>query len=905
MRKIIVFSFVGLLIKEMAKKRGLLLTFQGAKLSMGLLLILMGLIILPPNSHATKQTPPIEVELTFENPQQWLDSVEPLFLRVTPDIDIPYATIDIILPEGVHLINGDTFWSGSLNQGETTEMLIFVQIVETGRYSILANVRCYSSGYVLEEDFLFGRRAHLNMIVSDQEVRVSTDPFILMDLNKAETPEEKENILRLKGIEAPTPLPTPVDAPTLPKFLMPKEEDPSRTKEEPQVRNDIEARSTFRVEVSGRATYKDSVGGEHPIRYAKVQIIDVDVSFHDIMGEGYTNTDGRYSVVATGSDIDGSGPDIKVRVLAAIAGNAVASVGPDASIENIYSMESSTHDNYTDPTLNVPLTTGIPVPGSTTDSDEARIFSVLDAVVQVAVQAYGLRGNDFLPKIPVIFPSDATQYNPFDEPETIEVSRTDALDWDVIFHEYGHYLVHKGATSKFTDGEINCSYRPADGCVHPVDNTLLAFHPKDQAMRIAWREGWANFFAIAAQVEPSSSFFGIVLPNIPNAGDRIYHDTEDVTFTFDLETIADGDIRYTDAGKTKGRGGYAHEFSIEGALYDLIDADADSSSDSGARDIINVTPKVIWDFLNTGDWNNVGKVYSELKHQLLDNLEVLLQISEIFAMNNIAPELQLPANNSVISSTASPTFRWRANGDFSPKFQHNKFDLLISKDNFSSILMTKAGITTNEYTFSAAEWQSIVQAGAGGREYTWVVGGYNEEPPTIPAIGKKFQGFLSNAHKFRFTSPPARYRGAGSFRSQRSISWGSQGTIICDSSPSWEITLFADGTLKAEVLVTREAEFTGFGDDAEVICRDYPRRSPLRLSGTHSNGEFSIPYGGYPDPIKGTYNANSITIFPTWSYKVEIEFDDGTLEFFQSHSFTITKESNVVAQYPLENKILP
>ena len=335
------------------KKKGLMSMFQRLRV-LAFLLIFIGVIILPINSHATQPTSPIDVDIGFDNPNPELNSPETLSLRITSIRDIPGVTVDVLLPQEVRLIAGDTSLSGDLNKGETVEFSMVVEIVETGRFSITVNVLCSP-----DVPFVCSRRLHLNMIVTDDEVRASTKPFILMDLERTKTPEEREDLLRMPGIEVPTPFPPPTVPPTLPEFLI-LEEAPSITDKEHSERSDVEAIATIAtvtVTVSGKMTYYDSAGNEHPIRYAKVKVVDVDeygpvVEDYVDMGEGYTLADGTYQITATGGDI-GSGPDIRVIVYSAIVADLVAYVEAPSTIgDTKYSMESSTYTDYTATTLN-------------------------------------------------------------------------------------------------------------------------------------------------------------------------------------------------------------------------------------------------------------------------------------------------------------------------------------------------------------------------------------------------------------------------------------------------------------------------------------------------------------------------------------------------------------------------
>jgi hypothetical protein len=93
---------------------------------------------------------------------------------------------------------------------------------------------------------------------------------------------------------------------------------------------------------------------------------------------------------------------------------------------------------------------------------------------------------------------------------------------------------------------------------HSFDENLEDRLTKDEALRLAWGEGWPTYFAITAQIEMGMASF-----RIPNVGDTKCSDTEDVQLELDLAS-SDGD----------GSLGEDNEVSVMRVLYDLDQANS-------------------------------------------------------------------------------------------------------------------------------------------------------------------------------------------------------------------------------------------------------------------------------------------------------------------------------------------
>lgn len=677
--------------------------------------ILSAVMILPWQAGATTPTPPLTIQAAFDNPAPKLGGDEPLRVTLTTTKAYANLAIAVKLPGEVALVSGKPEWKGALNAGEKREIVLKVMLKTTGRYTIGVDAT-----FDPAESPLFSSSAiHLNIIAEENSVVASMDPFDLMDLKRAKTPSEKKRLRGLRGIETHTPAPTGTP-PEVPWFLQPADQ-----KEKPSAPAKPQSRvgDSISVRVFGVMKYKDTAGAEHPIRYAQVKVFDVDLVGEELMGEGNTLVDGTYSIDCYGGDI-GSGPDIVVRVYSAIMNDAVAMVGDTKTTP--YYMESAENTDFEGSTLGVSLTTGTPVRNSASDDVSARRFSVLDAALQFAAEALYLRDLNLMQKVPILYPVAGIGAFYVSSEAAIYIPRNAALDWDVIGHEYGHFLSDKGSSSRFDTSE---------GGAHDGSSTIPS-NGKAKGVRLAWSEGWATFFELMALINPTQTL--LARPNVPNAGDRIYQNTELNVITWDAETVGMGALGQ----------GYASETSVLSMLYDFCDADQDTSNDGLSKDIVNIAPKLIWKLLNTSNMDDVGKVYNALCATVGYDLATILYFSPLFAMNNIGPELDTPAEGTVVSSVLSPTFKWKANGDPNAGFAHDKFDLIIAKNNFTELAGIKENISATEYKFTDAEWMAIAAQSDDTGVFQWAVTGYNSANPRLPeaaGLGK----FVSNTQTIK------------------------------------------------------------------------------------------------------------------------------------------------------------
>ena len=313
--------------------------------------------------------------------------------------------------------------------------------------------------------------------------------------------------------------------------------------------------------VSGYIRWTDSVGNTHPAEGVTVQIYK---------GTGSYSSLSLYDTVTTSStgyyyssySYDATSPIIRIRVLSSgtnvnviSSGNAVYQYD-----SNIYGGSSNNEISYT----------------ASNTSYLGRSMSVHQALALANRYMYTLE-NSYMNSIDVKFPStDGTHYT--SSPKSIYIPYADAFDWDVIEHEYGHYVADVyGLIASFTGNNWH----------YYTKNLADEYHNKSKGISMAWNEGWATYFAINVQKQMNASSM-----NIPNVGDILYQDTVDQEIEYSIESKPN-EVEHW---------GEANETAVSAVLFDITDG-----INTNEADYISVPNASIWNVLK----NNSPKSLSE------------------------------------------------------------------------------------------------------------------------------------------------------------------------------------------------------------------------------------------------------------------------------------------------------
>lgn len=403
--------------------------------------------------------------------------------------------------------------------------------------------------------------------------------------------------------------------------------------------------------VHGTVLWTDSAGATHPVRKAPVQIFDQEAIVDDVLVTTVTTADdGTYSASFDNDDgLGQGGRDVYVRVQAA---------GPGFDIQQ-HIDSGVTADVADGSDLTVDLTAN-----NTADNNTA--FSVQAALVVGTEYLEGVRGSRFADYL-VDFPTADSTSNY--SGGKLHVLALDRWDWDVILHEYGHFVAD----------QLDIENNP--GGSHSFDENLSDRVGKDKGIRLAFGEGWPTYFGVSL-LQLRAAALGV-----PLVGDDRYQDTEDASIDVSLETA--------------GTLGEDNEVTNMGVLWDLYDSNADAGDKVALGDVS------IWNTLDAGNPTTLSAAY---KLFAPDDGANSNPVNCIFSELNVAPKLDGPAQVLSGATSPSPTLTWTAgNGG---GFKNDKF-VVEYRGATNEVLFTSPEIGDLTYTAPDADWKAVNERARG------------------------------------------------------------------------------------------------------------------------------------------------------------------------------------------------
>lgn len=325
--------------------------------------------------------------------------------------------------------------------------------------------------------------------------------------------------------------------------------------------------------------------------------------------------------------------------------------------------------------------------GNTTEAGQA--FSIHHALVAAGAYISSLNDNVIPGKIDVRFPT-TSRTSQFTRTNELHILLMDRWDWDIIHHEYAHYIAQVYGLSNSPGGSHN-----------PETNLSISKDSKDLGLRLAWGEGWPTFFAIAAQVQSGLASLGI-----PNVGDLGYQDTED------------SDLALTSLEALHGLG-EDNEVSVMTTLWDLVDADDDGES-------VTLSPKALHDLLKANKVTTLGALWSAVSG-IMNTPANKSQLGELFALNQVAPRVISPSNLS--NFDVSTLFDWLKNGGGSA-YALDEFTVRFFDSTFTT--QTHQVAVGNKDTFISTQ-SDINAATVKSSLVRWVVTGKHNGDPVTPS----------------------------------------------------------------------------------------------------------------------------------------------------------------------------
>lgn len=486
------------------------------------------------------------------------------------------------------------------------------------------------------------------------------------------------------------------------------------------------AESATNVNISGVVTWVDKDGRTHNASDVTVEIL-VDLQDYYMTlpaATVVTNTEGRYNVSISNEILPGDATVVNVRMRVSSVGGNINVV--DSSL-NTYSITKTMVTNYV-PQTALTLNFCIDAREYTDSADvlKAKAFRVHQALDLGARYVETKKGSK-LDSIDAIFTTteDGSCFTEYYSKEDgrltrseISIDVTDVDEWDVILHEYGHYV------SQYYNIKT-----PNIGDEHGIGECNNLTRGKGEGMPLTWNEGWATYFSISAQLEMNAASL-----NIDHVGDVYYTDIDytkpELTINVSLESPDISEYRY----------GESNEIALAAVLFDL--ADSGNAND----DNIELGFSFLWNFINDTQCKTLPAFLDALFLQGNLSGAQKREVNRILTMYDVAPEPLSPDDNkSYLMYSATPVFEWNKNGGEcghqeegqpSCDYSNNLFVLEFYNADYELIYTTPQvqGVLykfTCSYAFSNAEWATLLNLADGVVHWT-VKAWQTTEFPTGP-----------------------------------------------------------------------------------------------------------------------------------------------------------------------------
>ena len=442
-----------------------------------------------------------------------------------------------------------------------------------------------------------------------------------------------------------------------------------------------------RKTITGELLWEDSWGSMHPLRYVKVELYTTYNS--TLLSTTYSDSHGIYQF--TSINLSSNQLNVYIKIYAG-DDNAIVCHEEDSLSDVWYATNP-----YVRTTTAVTASNAITVINSNFDmtTELGQAMQISQALFTARDYAWNMKGGEIestlirFPKSNIANYDDV--YNQINIPSMANVPEDERRSmnpyesWDVIMHEYGHFV-----EDLYYMDDSNTS---AHNSVLNMSDFLSNSY---EGLKISWEEAWATVFAFAAQ-----EYFYWYVYDVYGAADTVYD-----AYNYDYATSSNinSTSQYApyDIETTPVRLGDACERSIMAVLWDIYDTvnETNDNVGLGAYDFWNLsTSGGIITFSHF-----INELYAEYP-EIKDDLGSSLTYYKMAASE--------PTISNQYSATTPPHFTWVANGG-STQFPNNSF-VFECYTAAGSLIFSKT-LDENELTLTTAEWNSIL-SGSGNQYY--------------------------------------------------------------------------------------------------------------------------------------------------------------------------------------------
>lgn len=253
-------------------------------------------------------------------------------------------------------------------------------------------------------------------------------------------------------------------------------------------------------------------------------------------------------------------------------------------------------------------------------------------------------------------------------------------EWDVVMHEYGHFVEHNMQTYGINLIE-HCLYNPRH---HWGDDAISAHdNNKRYGTELAWSEAWATVFSIISQHYYIENYDSSIL-NIYGAGDNNYTG-------WDLENM---DLNLYQNNVMIG--GEADEYALIHLIWDIYD----NSGTNETFDVMSSTIQIWWTLTTQPmayTLSDVVQTIDETYFVYRDSLGKLLEYYKVAPQNLIVNFISV--NNNILTSSSSIWIGWDAGGNHTSK--NSSYEVRVC--NSSGTILWQSGIIDFEFLIIAGQ----------------------------------------------------------------------------------------------------------------------------------------------------------------------------------------------------------
>lgn len=437
-----------------------------------------------------------------------------------------------------------------------------------------------------------------------------------------------------------------------------------------------DARAGGMTTLAGGFSWKDGTGGLQDARFIQIKAFTDGFFGLSEVASTTANATGQFTLSISNDDLDDAGETVTIRFFSS---NYATTVRTPTSFlifgGNTYIAE---HVREVVPGTNQ---TGLSLAVAENTSDAARAFGIADAMV--VGSDYGAAVAGARPaQLPCNFPRSDGGTASFYSGNQMTITTLSATFWDVLLHEYGHYLADLYSLDNNPGGP------------HAVNGDSIASLGKPNGARLAWGEGLATYFAIAAQQVTGAGGLGV-----PNVGDLDYNSNSggggSWRVGYESENVAPGE-------------GCEHRTTL--VLYDIADPVNESEETALGH-------AATWNLIRASGRDTLSDLWNAFISGQSNQEKA--RRGKLFEQNLVSPVPTAP-NDGEQSSDMPLAFSWDKN-------TLNDFRLQFFTDNFATVRFTSEWLgDVGTWTPSQSEWDMIRMTPGAIR---WVVQGRNTVSP--------------------------------------------------------------------------------------------------------------------------------------------------------------------------------